>query len=213
MSEIDVLIKWKAVHGYYSGGLCRGIGLSPGLQTLKLLKRRGAMFRKLAENEWGILGTQSVEWDEEDEIVLERSITDGVFLYVTENPDDFQKVVVAAPAMKPGEERVLDFKVKELRWEYIVIPREGQTERKIELLEASGLLHFSVMERVTESGKQGWRTVTDEKVKLQDKYDYQLRLVEHKALGSRVLNKNVVFPRPGQFIYAAEGCIRQVVYY
>ena len=154
-----------------------------------------------------------MEWDEEDEIVLERSITDGVFLYVTENPDDFQKVVVAAPAMKPGEERVLDFKVKELRWEYIFIPREGQTERKIELLEASGLLHFSVMERVTESGKQGWRTVTDEKVKLQDKYDYQLRLVEHKALGSRVLNKNVVFPRPGQFIYAAEGCIRQVVYY
>ena len=69
------------------------------------------------------------------------------------------------------------------------------------------------MERVTESGKQGWRTVTDEKVTLQDKYDYQLRLVEHKALGSRVLNKNVVFPRPGQFIYAAEECIRQVVYY
>lgn len=64
-------------------------GIVPGnrviarLQTLKLLKRRGAMFRKLAENEWGILGTQSVEWDEEDEIVLERSITDGVFLYVT----------------------------------------------------------------------------------------------------------------------------------
>ncbi len=213
MSGIEVLIKWKVVHGFYSGGLCRGVELSPDSRTLKLLKRRGGMWRKLAGNEWGILGTREVEWDEEDEIVLERSITDGVFLYVTENSADFQQVAYPVSAIKPGDEIVLDFKVKELNWEYVFIPREGQDEKQIELLETDGLLHFSPMERVVESGKQAWRTVTEEKVVLQEKYSYHLRLLERKVLGSRVLSKNVLFPRPGQFVYAAEGCVRQVVYY
>lgn len=213
MSEIGILMKWKVIHGYYSGGLCRGIELAPDLQTLKLLKRRGVMFRKLAGNEWGILGTQETEWDEEDEIMLERNITDQVFLYVTENPDDFQKVKVPVSVIRSGEEKVLNFGVKELRWEYIFISREGQAERQIELLESSGLLHFSAMEGVTELGKQAWRTVSEEKVKLQERYHYQLRLIEHKVLGNRVLNKNVIFPIPGQFIYAGKECVRQVVYY
>lgn len=213
MREIGILIKWKVVHGYYSEGLCRGIELAPDLQSLKLLKRRGVMFRRLAWNEWCLLGTQDTEWDEEDEIVLERNITDQVFLYVTENPDDFQKVRVPVSVIQSGEEKVLNFGVKELRWEYIFIPREGQVERQVELLESSGLLHFSAMERVTEQGKQAWRTVSEEKVKLQERYNYQLRLIERKVLGNRVLHKNVMFPIPGQFIYAGKECVRQVVYY
>lgn len=213
MSEINVLIKWKVVHGYYSGGACRGIELSPTLQTCKLLKRRGVLFRQLSGNEWGILGTQETEWDEGDAIVLERNIIDDVFLYVTENSSDFQQITVEMSSVEPGEERTLNFEVKKLKWEYIFIPREGLAERQIELLESSGRLHFSAMEEAIEVGKQAWRTVTEEKVALQEKYDYQLRLMEHKVLGNRVLNKNVIYPRPGQFIYAAEECIRQVVYY
>lgn len=213
MNEIVVFIKWKIVHGYYTGGLCRGIEIVPDFRTQNLLKRRGAMFRKLAANEWGVIGTKEVEWDEEDEFVFERNITDAAFLYVTANPEDFKKVVLPLSAVKPGEERVLEFRAKELKWEYIFIPRGRSAEGRIELVEMSGLLHFSEMEEVTEAGEQAWRTVTLERVKLQEKYEYQLRLIERKVLGSRILNKNVVFPRPGQFIYAAEGCIRQMVFF
>ena len=213
MNEIKVLIKWRIVHGYYSGGICRGIELSPTCQTMELLRRRGVMFRKFAENEWGILGTDETVWNEEDEIVLERKITDGLFLYVTENPEDFQQIAIGAGMMGPEQENILNFEVKALKWEYIFIPREGQVERQIELLETSGLLHFSVMEKVVELGKAAWRTVTEEKVAFRENYDYQFRLIERKVLGNRVLNKNLVFPRPGQFIYAGEGCIRQMVYY
>lgn len=213
MNEIVVFIKWKIVHGYYTGGLCRGIEIVPDFRTQNLLKRRGAMFRKLAANEWGVIGTKEVEWDEEDEFVFERNITDAAFLYVTENPEDFKKVVLPLSAVKPGEERVLEFRAKELKWEYIFIPRGRSAEGRIEFVEMSGLLHFSEMEKVTEAGEQAWRTVTLERVKLQEKYEYQLRLIERKVLGSRILNKNVVFPRPGQFIYAAEGCIRQMVFF
>lgn len=213
MNEIVVFIKWKIIHGYYTGGLCRGLEIVPDFRTQNLLKRRGAMFRKLAANEWGVIGTKEVEWDEEDEFVFERNITDAAFLYVTENPEDFKKVVLPLSAVKPGEERVLEFRAKELKWEYIFIPRGRSAEGRIELVEMSGLLHFSEMEKVTEAGEQAWRTVTLERVKLQEKYEYQLRLIERKVLGSRILNKNVVFPRPGQFIYAAEGCIRQMVFF
>lgn len=213
MNEIDVLIKWRIVHGYYTGGLCRGIEIVPDFRTQNLLKRRGAMFRKLAANEWGLLGTKGVEWDEEDELVLERNITDAAFLYVTENPEDFKKVVLPLSAVKPGEERVLEFRAKELKWEYIFIPRERSAEGQIELVDMSGSLHFSEMEKVDEAGKQAWRTVTLERVKLQEKYEYQLRLIERKVLGNRILNKNVISPRPGRFIYAAEGCIRQMVFF
>lgn len=118
--------------------------------------------------------------------------------------------------MQPGQEVDLNYEVKRMRWEYLLIAREEreeQEQRRLELVEIAGRLNFEEMETIEFMGKTVFRTVSREFVDLCETYDYQLRLVDRKILGKKILSKNIESPQPGRFLTDSGDCIRQVVYY
>lgn len=216
MDEYGVLVKWRVSHGYFRDKRCRGIELMPTPGTLQWMRRRAVVFKKIEVNEWVLLGNTKTQWDEEEEITVAVEIKEKQLWYYTEKPDAVQEIRVVLKEMQPGQEVDLNYEVKRMRWEYLLIAREEreeQEQRRLELVETAGRLNFEDVETIGFMGKTVFRIVSRELVDLCETYDYQLRLVDRKVLGKRTLSKNIEFPEPGRFLTDSGDCIRQVIYY
>lgn len=213
MDEYSILIKWRVFHDYFLSRKCRGIELLPTCETLRLMRRRAVVWKRTDINEWVLLGNRGTQWDEEDEMVMAVEIRDKQLWYYTENPEYLKETRTALKETRVGQEVDLNYGVKRMRWEYLLVAREKCGQRRLELAEASGRLNFEEMHAIEFMGKTVFRTTSREQVDFCEAYDYQLRLIEWKTLGKRILNKNIGFPEPGRFITSCDDCVRQVVYY
>lgn len=213
MDEYRILRKWRVLHGYYRERECRGVVLQPTPQCVALMKRRGAAWKRLAVNEWGVLGDGGMEWETGDEVVAEVKIIDSGFWYFTLDPDRVGELRGGMTGEGAEEDVLLEYGVKQFRWEYILVARNGGNGRRLQLEEQSGRLRFEEAEETLVMGMPALRLVSVETVEAREVYGYQLRLVEWMPLGKRLLCKDVAHPRPGVFADAGEGCVRQVIYY
>lgn len=205
--RFEVLARWKVRHEYYREGICRCVELRPDRGIKCLLKRRGVRLKRLKVNEWALVGTREVSWDEGDEVVMEVKVNDPFWKYYTEGglPDCL--------VWRPGEagERELVCRAKRMRWEYVLL-RKGEHEAgEFELKEAEGRLNFEIEGEVLMNGLKGIRMVSTQAVELRECYDYRLRLSERRMLGSKLIIKEMAFPVPGRFPECGENCVRAVV--
>lgn len=203
----DIWMRWRVMHEYYKGGICKGMELEISPRSSRLLKRRGGVFEKTGSNEWVLWGSGG-EIEAGDEVVLKLRVTDNRLFYVTEGEIETE---YRFPLQQRGEEISLDFRSKRMVWEYILLPRAEREVGKPEVVDMSGVLTFTTPERIRFMGQEGMRTETTEKVLLCECYSYQLRLYEQKAFGRKMVCGKVAFPGPEGFI--GGGRLRAVVYF
>lgn len=108
----------------------------------------------------------------------------------------------------------LRFHAPQRRWEYLVVPRNGDTpvpERFI-MEEVADKLHFSPFEPVKLYGKDMLRTVSEEAVPMRERYDVRLKLVSPAGNTGRkqTLLRHIDPPEPGRFMDAEAGRLRQM---
>lgn len=207
LERFGVLVQWRIRHEYYRDGVCRGVELKPDEPTKGLLKRRDVRLKRLGVNVWGLVGPEDVSWDEEDEVGMEVKVKDAYWRYYTEGELPGRLV------WRPGEavEKEVVCRAKRLRWEYVVLMREWRDDCVLELKETEERLVFGKEGETGMNGMRGVRFVSAEAVRLEEKYDYRLRLSERKPLGNKILAKELPFPLPGRFPECGEGYIRSVV--
>lgn len=211
MDEYGILLKWRLEHEYYPDGICRGVDLYPDAATQTLFLRQKLLFKRLAVNEWAVCGKKNTAWREDDRIVLEKKVQDPELFYVTvEQEEDWE---ISPQACEPGEEIRIHYRVKCLFWEYLLIAREEEEARPLEIREVRDRLKFKAPEKITFEGREAWKVVSEEPVELRENYDFRLQLIRKEAFGERVIYRQLPFPQPGRFRSGEENGIRQLVYY
>lgn len=105
------------------------------------------------------------------------------------------------------------FSASEQAWEYVFIPRNGNTNRSLSLEERNNKITFTPMKIYEYRGVTGWTCQSETRVALQERYDYQLRLAEITPFGQKTLVSRLPHPVPGRFTDATEGFIREVIYF
>lgn len=205
--ECKIWMRWQIEHEYYRDRLCRGMELQVSHRSRLLLQKRGLHFEQSGLNEWLLWGKEE-EPDEDDEIVLELKVMDNRLFYVT----------VGEIATEYGytlhekeEVFVLEFKVKRMFWEYILLPRVERETGKFELVDVTGKLTFGVPENVEFMDRKALRVETAEEVLLCEHYDYQLRLYEQKILGRKIICGRIPCPVPEGF--SGNGRLREIIYF
>lgn len=113
-----------------------------------------------------------------------------------------------------AESCTLRFRAPECRWEYLLVPRAGDTvaaERYL-LEEADGKLHFPPFEPELIYGRELLRTISEESIPMRERYGYRLRVVAPAGSGGRkqTILRHLAPPEPGRFLDAARGVLRQV---
>lgn len=98
-------------------------------------------------------------------------------------------------------------------WEYVFIPRNGNTRRTLSVEERNNKLTFTPVKTYDYGGVPGWRCQSETPVDVYEKYDFELRLSEQTPFGQKTLVSRLPHPAPGRFSDAAEGFIREVVYF
>lgn len=206
LDRMEVLVSWCVRHEYFEGQICRCVDLLPDRKTMDLLKKRGVVFKRLGVNCWGLLGKQETEWDRADEVVLKIKVKDPFFAYYTagEWPEYLQ--------WQPGMLNHIELKgiAKCLKWEYVLLMKEWREDRQLELKEAEGKLEFEQKNSIEINGLKGVCMVSTAEVMLHEKYAYEIRLIEKKSFGSKMVCKRLPWPEPGFFPECREGCIRKV---
>lgn len=108
----------------------------------------------------------------------------------------------------------LRFHAPQRRWEYLVVPRGGDTlvPERFVLEEVAGKLHFSPFEPVRIYGKDMLRTVSEEAVPMRERYDVRLKLVSPAGNTGRkqTLLRHIDPPEPGRFMDVEAGLLRQM---
>lgn len=117
----------------------------------------------------------------------------------------------------PAKERkpqlfTFTFKAPELYWEYLFIPRNGETRRQVELIDDAGLITFTALQPDVAHGKEGWRCSSEQAIAVRESYPFRLRLIEKTPFGNKTLMRNVASPRVGQFVWK-KGAIHQICYF
>lgn len=204
-----VWMRWRLEHDYYPDGICRGMELELSPRSRAGLKKRDLLFRKAGPGEWCLLGNER-SWCDGEEIELLLNVTDRHLFFATSG--EIGRVYPFA-LQQDGSTVVVGFKAKSLVWEYILFARPEREFGQLELADATGGLVFGEPEEEVFMGRQVLKTLTTTSVPLREDYDYQLRLYEQKPLGRKMICSRVLFPVPGGFVKAGEGCIRQVVYF
>ena len=205
--QMIILVSWKIEHEYFKDKECRCVELFPDPPTQALLKRRMLIFKRLGVNHWVLIGKKSTIWDFDDVIVLKVKINDLFFGYYTENslPDHL--------FWQPGmpQQFCLNCKVKILKWEYVILMKEWREGRQFKLTETEGKLEFKSKRSIRLNGLEGICMESEEVVKLQEEYDYQIHLSEKKSFGYKMIYRQLPWPVPGYFPECAPGCIRGVL--
>lgn len=111
------------------------------------------------------------------------------------------------------ESCTLVFHAQECRWEYLLDPYADDMYASTPLLieEYNGKLTFPSPEPVMEYGRRMLRTVSNETVRMHERYDYRLKLTaEGNASRRRVLLTSLPLPQPGEYLDASPGLLRQI---
>ncbi len=108
----------------------------------------------------------------------------------------------------------LCFHAPQRRWEYLVVPRDGDTSlpERFVLEEVAGKLHFSPFRPVRIYGQDMLRTVSEEAVPMRERYAVRLKLVSPAGNTGRkqTLLRHIDSPEPGRFLDVDAGLLRQV---
>ena len=122
------------------------------------------------------------------------------------------KMVKAAQDRKPMG-CTLQFHAPSCRWEYLLVPRGGDTAEagKYLLEEAGGKLHFPPFAPERIYGRRMLRAVSEESVPMRERYGYRLRVVAAGSGGRKqTVLRHIAPPEPGRFLDAEAGLLRQV---
>lgn len=123
------------------------------------------------------------------------------------------KIVKAAREGKPMT-CTLQFHVPAYRWEYLLVPRDGENipPGKYLMEETGGKLHFPPFEVARMYGRNLLRTVSEEPVPMHESYGYRLKVVVPAGgIGRKqTVLRHVDPPEPGRFMDAEPGLLRQV---
>lgn len=123
------------------------------------------------------------------------------------------KIVKAAREGKPMT-CTLQFHVPAYRWEYLLVPRDGENvpPGKYLMEETSGKLHFPPFEAARMYGRDLLRTVSEEPVPIHESYGYRLKVVAPAGGTGRkqTVLRHIGPPEPGRFMDTDPGLLRQV---
>lgn len=97
-------------------------------------------------------------------------------------------------------------------WEYVFVPRDDNASRTLRLEETKQMISFGECQPMEFMGRPVLQCRSTEKIKMEDRPDYTLRLWEHFPMGKRELLRGIPFPRPGMFLDVPDDTLRQVVY-
>lgn len=248
MNQYDTLYKYCIIHPYFDDGKCTAIRVHPEAETLRALANYRCIFRQMADNEWHIIGEIPAtpgDWLHAcHPIRLTATIQDPHFLWYTTSllPTGIRGESLCCHSGKdslktfeirlnPGEvatltadhpkEYALSYHVPSLYWEYLLIPRNGQSEeRSLLLSDATGEISFDAPVPTLWNGSKAYKTRSTSPIPLRAHYPFQLQLYEKKGFGPagsdivrRLLSKRVHFPMPGQFVPSALHSIQQILYF
>lgn len=222
MEIFTIIYRINLRHDYYQeGSYCKGVELSPTVETLDLLRRRGVLFRKENEGVWVLIAPGNNPFNDETELRFTLKIQDPVFYYFTKEEEEHKRLFGGEPisisisGKKSGDQKFPEnnvfFYAKELYWEYIFIPRQ---ERELTLLFQDMSKHIDFDQTVENSfmDRKAFRFISRQKVKLQEYYTHNLTLFEATSYGNRLLLKNIVAPYPGRILCADPNRIQTIVY-
>lgn len=211
MESCRILFQWSCWHAYYSQGICRGLEWAADPPACCLLKRRQAKVKKIAVNEWALIGSEATVWDPEDQLRMEMKVTDPRWYYATE---EFAEDFILYPGrIEVGQEQKMVYPVRKYYWEYVLISRKEGVGRDLQVRESDGRLEFSAGEKISLWNREAWRVVSLQPVELHENYDYRIQLIEKKRTGEKKIYKEMPFPEPGKFAESGKECIRQLIYY
>ncbi len=96
---------------------------------------------------------------------------------------------------RPGEIPIT-LPCREVRWEYILIPKYGNNTYPVELKESQDRLIFSVPEPISFPGeKEVYRSISSSFIPMKETYPYKIGLWERRENGRRLLNNHMPFPK------------------
>lgn len=248
MNQYDTLYKYCIIHPYFDDGKCTVIRMQPTAETLRVLANYRCAFRQMANNEWHIIGEIPAtpgDWlHARHAICLTATIEDSDFLWYTTSllPTDIQGENLCCQPRKDNlktfeiqlnpeeastltpdrpKEYTLSYRVHSLYWEYLLIPRNSQSEEQSLLLsDATGQISFDDPVPTHWGGSSAYKIRSTAPVPLRAHYPFQLQLYEKKGFGPggsdivrRLLCKRIDLPVPGQFIPGNLNTIQQISYF
>lgn len=112
----------------------------------------------------------------------------------------------------------LTFYSKEVQWEYLFIPRneEENVGKKLILKEFDDKICFSASEEVEIYEKKAWRFLSEEKIKIQEYYNFCISLQEiipNRLQTQKKLIKNIPHPVSGNFVNEQPHVLRHICYF
>lgn len=128
-----------------------------------------------------------------------------------------EEIFLSAKAGTPKSVCLL-FHAPEYRWEYLFIPRNGESmlPEKLQLEESGGKLTFGPFEAATEYDREVLRTVSHERIPMREHYGFRFRLTSATGGDNRpkqVLLRNVALPKPGAYLSKTPELLRQLCYF
>lgn len=210
-------------HEYYGDGTCP-VTLVPSLKTKFFLDKAGVLFRTTGKNKW-VLAKRTGElanrqWEllqGELDLLFELCPTSDRFYYLSRVEESakepyFQfkdsshagvwKTVEIAPdwaASKTGAEVNIKIATERKFWEYILIPKYNTSSLQLKLEEYRDKIQFEEVEKLELLDEpEVFRFRSTEAIKLNQIYDYTVKLSEIRANGERIISDRIPIPQPEQ---------------
>lgn len=201
-------------------------------ESVRLLMRRGLIWRKFGENRWDLIATNGCSFEKEDRIELELKVENRLFYYVTNSKVDFNhKHLVLEKVESLGVFYKFIFLIGDIEdlsstittevvfnslykyIEYIFILRDNNINRNLFLEEYEYPGTFEQLSTNEYMGRPAVGFRSTEKKLLKEKGMADLCLYEEFPLGGRKLvMRHLPEPRPGMYPDASPDSIRQIMY-
>ncbi|MDR0982061.1 MAG: hypothetical protein LBM07_02300 [Culturomica sp.] len=222
MSYCNTLFLLSIEHDYFHDSVCRAINVELSTEPIELLRRRGLIWKRIADNRWALIKDMYFKgfYDETDKLIFKFHTTDLDFMYYTDlNATGINDLKTTLSVAVSEKEKILRFSSKKVIWEYLFIQRRNESyEREFVFEEVNKKLSFSKPEiqNLTFTDSPAWLSRSTTAVKMKDFYDYKLELGEVLRAG-RLMKKKILgnIPSPtvkGAYLSEEKGVITQIVY-
>lgn len=234
MEMLNYIWKLELRHEYFRNGSCQEITITPTGETYSWLRRRGYFWRRAGMSEWSLLSMGRLLPEQGDRLEVIVSVTDPRFHYQTDEWEASIPKEYLLPGSMGAHPRELcrlnlapadgnwangpytteiTFRAARKYWEYILIPRDGNQARQLELDEAEKKIAFTAPESFLFMERKVLRCRSLEKIPSCEWYDYSLRLSEVLPVGRRLLMRQVSVPQPGMFADMPTDTMRHLLYF